>query len=71
MPLDLSEAQLYNGPEVFASARSKLDANGWNTEKKIHSNTWLRAWCFLTPINERILEMSIGVDAEITKGTIE
>jgi hypothetical protein len=43
LPLDLSEDELYSGPEVLASAKAKLDARGWNTSGRIHDATWSRA----------------------------
>jgi len=71
LPLDLSEDELYSSPEVLAVAKSKLDHRGWNTGGNIHTNTWFRAVCLLTPIKERILELSIGVNVHFTKTTIE
>jgi hypothetical protein len=71
LPLDLSEDELYSGPEVLASAKAKLDARGWNTSGRIHNATWSRALCLQSPIRERILEFSLGVNAQVTKATIE
>jgi hypothetical protein len=71
MPLDLSEDELYGGPEVLASAISKLDQRGWNTNGMVYTITWTRALCLLGPIKESILEMSLGVNTECTKSMIK
>lgn len=62
MPLDLTEDELYSGPERLAIALSQLDQNGWNTCGRIDTITWSRARCLLTPIREEILELSVGVN---------
>jgi hypothetical protein len=71
MPLDLSEEELYNGPEVLAAAVSKLDANGWNTSGAIHTITWSRARCSLIPFGEQILEMTLGVNTHCSSSDLE
>jgi len=71
MPLDLSEDELYGGPDALASAIFKLDETGWNTQGMIHTATWLRAQSLLSPITESILEMSIGFNIECTETTVK
>jgi len=66
IPLDLSEDELYGGPERLKSALSKLDENGWNTNGSIHASTLLRARCMLTPFWEELLEMTLGIKPQLT-----
>ena len=71
LPLDLDEDELFGGPVAFNTAKSKLDANGWNTRGAIHARTTLRALCLQTPIFEQILEWSLGVNVQFSCGQIE
>ena len=70
-PLDLSEEDLYSGPERLAAAVQRLDSDGWNTEKQIHSVTCLRAVSLLSPIREEILRLSLSANIQYTKPQIE
>ncbi|RDW67611.1 hypothetical protein BP6252_09007 [Coleophoma cylindrospora] len=71
LPLDLAEDELFNGPDNLANAVAKLDANGWNTDGKIHPTTWLRALCLQLPIREGILHFSLGVNVQFAKVDID
>lgn len=71
IPLDLSEQQLFGGPDVLNKAIAELDPDGWNTKGAIYASTWLRSRCFLTPFMERILEMHLGVNPQFTCAEIE
>lgn len=71
LPLDLSEEEIFSGPEIFAEAKSRLDSKNWNTSGKIHTVTWVRALALQSPIREGILELSLGINKEITKTSIE
>ncbi|KAL3426846.1 fungal specific transcription factor [Phlyctema vagabunda] len=66
LPLDLSEEELFGGPERLATAVANLDERGWNTKGDIYNVTWLRALCLQIPIREEILELSLGIDAKYT-----
>lgn len=70
-PLDLSEDDVYGGPERLAAAMHRLDANGWNTDKQVYTVTWLRAVSLLTPIREEILRLSLSANIQYTKPQIE
>ncbi|KAL5318186.1 hypothetical protein ACEPPN_013245 [Leptodophora sp. 'Broadleaf-Isolate-01'] len=70
-PLDLSEDDVYQGPERLAAAVRRLDANGWNTDKQIYTVTWLRAVSFLSPIREEILRLSLSANIQYTKPQID
>jgi hypothetical protein len=71
IPLDLSEDDLYGSPETLQAAVSNLDDEGWNTSGAIHISTVLRARCLLTPIWEELLEMTLGVNTQVTSERIE
>lgn len=59
---DLSSEDLFSTPAQLRVAISKLDANGWNKEGKVHDLTWARSLYAFTPIREEILTMSLGID---------
>ncbi|KAJ6172197.1 FAD dependent oxidoreductase superfamily [Penicillium chermesinum] len=67
LPLDLSEEDIYGGRERLAAACAKLDSNGWGTDGRIFTTTWIRALAMLSPIRESILELSLGVHSQFTK----
>lgn len=71
IPLDLAEEDVYGGAERLASAVARLDANGWNTDGRIYTTTWLRALCLLSPIKGGILKMSLSVKQDYTKQEVE
>ncbi|EED23993.1 FAD dependent oxidoreductase superfamily [Talaromyces stipitatus ATCC 10500] len=72
LPLDLCEEDLYGGREKLAAALARLDSNGWNTDGRIYTTTWLRALSMLSPIREGILELSLSVvDMPFTKLEVE
>ena len=61
-PLDLSDDELLGGPAEIAQAASRLDANGWNTDGKIHEVTTYRALFELSKIKEDIQENALCMD---------
>jgi hypothetical protein len=69
-PLDVSSEVLMKGGEELHEAVSKLDANGWNTDGKIHDATSIRAHGFLAIVLNEILELSLGDPAECTNTRI-
>jgi hypothetical protein len=70
-PLDLSEEVLMKGGEELQNAIARLDANGWNTEEKIHPSTLSRAHGMLAIVLNEILEASLGDPAECTNARIK
>jgi hypothetical protein len=71
IPLDLTEDELYSGPERLATAISQLDKDGWNTCSRIDTITYVRAFLMITDIREVILEMAVGVNVHTTPSRIE
>lgn len=71
MPLDLTDDELFGGTAIFEAALSNLDSSGWNTKGSVSGSTWLRAKCYLSPIWEDILEMTIGVNPQHSCTDIE
>ncbi|OKL61878.1 hypothetical protein UA08_02272 [Talaromyces atroroseus] len=71
LPLDLCEKDVYGGRERLAAALARLDSNGWNTDGRIYTTTWLRALAMLSPIREGILELSLSVNLQFTKLEVE
>ncbi|KAJ6058170.1 uncharacterized protein N7446_007753 [Penicillium canescens] len=67
LPLDLSEEDVYGGRDRLAAALARLDSNGWNTDGRIYTTTWIRALAMLSPIREGILELSLSVNLKFTK----
>ena len=60
LPLDLEDADAaLNGPEL-QEAISKLNADGWNEEKKAGRAAWLRTSVLCCKFREEILELSLG-----------
>ncbi|KAL4937907.1 hypothetical protein BDV06DRAFT_65449 [Aspergillus oleicola] len=70
LPLDLCEKDVYGGQERLAAAVMRLDSNGWNTDDRIFTTTWLRALAMLSPIREGILELSLSVNLQFTKAQL-
>lgn len=71
LPLDLCEEDIYGGRERLAAAVAKLDSNGWSTDGRIFTATWLRALAMLSPIREGILELSISANQQFSKLQVE
>lgn len=67
LPLDLCEEDVYGGRDRLAAAVARLDSNGWNTDGRIYTTTWIRALAMLSPIREGILELSLSVNLKFTK----
>ena len=70
-PLDLSEEALMKDREELQNAVGLLDANGWNTEGKIHPSTLSRAYGMLAIVLNEVLECSLGDPAECTNERIK
>lgn len=70
LPLDLDNAELHSSQEELMLAISKLDSQGWNTEGKFHQVTSLRLLMSMASIKEEILELSLGVNVNITAAGI-
>lgn len=61
IPLDLDDNIIATSdPEVLNEALSKLDDDGWNTEGKIWSASWIRLRCQLSVIKEKVLAHSLA-----------
>ncbi|KAJ5963433.1 uncharacterized protein N7479_003309 [Penicillium vulpinum] len=71
LPLDLCEEDIYGGRERLTAAIAKLDSDGWNTDGRIFTTTWLRALAMLSPIREGILELTLSVNSTFTKSQVE
>ncbi|KAJ5757561.1 uncharacterized protein N7511_006255 [Penicillium nucicola] len=71
LPLDLCEADVYGGRDRLAAALARLDPNGWNSDGRILTSTWLRALAMLSPIRESMLQLSLSVNLTFTKSQIE
>lgn len=71
IPLDLDEDELLRGPEILAALVARLDSDGWNTDGVLKDWTIYRALVMQTPIREEMLEMSLGVDVQISREHIE
>ena len=60
MPLDLENTELdLAGPEL-QHALSKLNADGWDEEKRTSQSAWFRASIICCKFREEILEVSLG-----------
>ena len=60
MPLDLSDEQLLEDPDVLQQHIDRLDPDGWNTTGLVYPATWARAVFLVTIVREEILEISLG-----------
>ena len=59
MPLDLKDEYLFmDEATLSARAQDTLDNQGWNTEGRIYSATYLRAGMALAQLRERIIEIA-------------
>lgn len=71
LPLDLSDEVLFGTQDDLNLAISKLDSNGWNTSGQWYSVTRHRAMQLLSQLREEILELSLGVNLNVTAAQIE
>lgn len=53
-------------PEIN-SAKSKLDANGWNTSGQVYASTWARALLLMSLIREEVLEISLSISNDCSE----
>lgn len=64
LPLDLDDDDLLaTGPELDAAV-ANLDADGWNSDGKMHGCTLLRARTQQAYIRDKILELALGTATE-------
>ena len=70
-PLDLSDDELFSGQEAFEAAVKRLGPDGWDRRGSIHTITWQRARCSLSPFSEEILEMTLGVQSQLSWPHVE
>jgi hypothetical protein len=58
MPLDLSDIELLGTPGQVEQACSKLDQEGWNSQKLLQGSvTWIRSRFMLGQFREEMLEV--------------
>ena len=65
LPLDFSEEAMFSPIDELRREVEKLDALGWNTERKIYRVSFYRAFYILMDIREEILDASLRVDDTI------
>jgi hypothetical protein len=73
--LDLPDETLFLPPEQLALAVSKLDVNGWNSERDMEKDTYqattiLRAKLQLSIVREDILALALGINVEVSEAKI-
>ncbi|KAH8801776.1 hypothetical protein F5884DRAFT_807811 [Xylogone sp. PMI_703] len=68
LPLDLTdeEAMADDGELILSTA--KLDVNGWNTDGRIRSSSWIRVRTLVSFVREEVLQLSLGT---ATSGILE
>lgn len=70
--LDINNTLMYMTPiPQFRREIAKLDMNGWNMAGEVHDITWARTLYSMTPIREKILELSLGVDVQFPPHQID
>ena len=60
MPLDLTDEQMMAEGQELDKIKTRLDANGWNTDGIVSPNRIFRAWMCLSVIRDEILELALG-----------
>ncbi|KAK0646731.1 hypothetical protein B0T16DRAFT_414174 [Cercophora newfieldiana] len=68
-PLDLDDDDL-TGPGL-EHALEKLDGNGWNTDGRRRSTTYMRLRYLLATVREEVLELHLGVNTCVAPGRAE
>ena len=64
-PLDLDDNIIAtDDPEVLNEALSRLDSEGWNTESRIWSASWIRMRSQLSVSKEKFLEQSLAGETD-------
>jgi hypothetical protein len=71
MPLDITEEDLFLPQAELVRVISRLDRNGWDPSGDVHRATFHRALQLLNSIREEILDVSLGVDVQLSEGRIE
>ena len=63
LPLDIDDnLAATTNMENLNNALLKLDDQGWNTEGKIWSASWVRLRCQMSVVKERLLDLSLAGD---------
>ncbi|RSL87716.1 hypothetical protein CEP51_002072 [Fusarium floridanum] len=71
LPLDLQDEDLMSDEVTLAGAMRTLDERGWNTQKKVHSVTFMRARILLSYVLDELVEIALGNDTNITLDYLE
>lgn len=71
LPLDLPEEALFQPQEDLARAVSQLDSNGWNRNGEIYFVTIHRGIQVLSRYLEKIIEIALTVDLDISPQQID
>ncbi|RSM01446.1 hypothetical protein CEP52_008553 [Fusarium oligoseptatum] len=66
LPLDLQDEDLMSDEATRAEVMKTLDEKGWNTQKKVHSVTFMRARILLSYVLDELVEIALGNDTNIT-----
>ena len=64
LPLDLDTDTLMAGGEMLKHAINSLDENGWNTQGQVYSATICRMMLMCAMIQDEIMEMFVGTQAQ-------
>ncbi|RTE80941.1 hypothetical protein BHE90_004544 [Fusarium euwallaceae] len=71
LPLDLQDEDLMSDEATRAEVMKTLDEKGWNTQKKVHSVTFMRARILLSYVLDELVEIALGNDTNITLDYLE
>ncbi|RSL46172.1 hypothetical protein CEP54_013983 [Fusarium duplospermum] len=71
LPLDLQDEDLMSDETTLAEAMKTLDERGWNTKKKVHSVTFMRARMLLSYVLDELVEIALGNDPNVTLEYLE
>jgi hypothetical protein len=65
VPLDLDDNIIsISDLDALNQALARLDDNGWNTDGRIWSTSWVRLRYYMAVVKERILEQSLAGKAD-------
>lgn len=71
LPLDLQDEGLMSDEATLAEAVKTLDERGWNTQKKVHSVTFMRVRILSSFVLDELVEVALCNDAHITIDYLE
>ncbi|KAJ4328536.1 hypothetical protein N0V84_001053 [Fusarium piperis] len=71
LPLDIPDEDLMSDETTRAEAMKTLDERGWNTQKKVHSGTFIRVRILLSFVLDELVEIVLGNDTHITLDYLE